>query len=60
MVENIEQILSGICPNCGKESTFNYIGEQEMFKKPAIQLYDCNSCNSSIDLVHINDKKPIQ
>jgi hypothetical protein len=60
MKENIEQILSGICPNCEKESTFNYIGEQEMFKKPVIQLYDCNSCKSSIDLVHISNKKPIQ
>jgi len=50
MTENIEQILSGICPSCGKESTFNYIGEQELINRPAIHLYDCNSCNSSIDL----------
>ena len=59
MSEKLEEKLIGICPNCEKESTFEYIGEQEnVHNKPPIQFYDCKSCGSSIDLVSIYDKNP--
>ncbi|HKZ34170.1 MAG TPA: hypothetical protein VJ142_02975 [Candidatus Nanoarchaeia archaeon] len=58
MAEKLENKLKGICPSCKKESAFNYHGEQEMINRPPIQLYDCNSCGSSIELNRIYDRNP--
>ena len=59
MTKNIEQLLSGICPSCLKESTFNYIGEQEMLSGGPQYFYNCSSCESTIALeryIEINSK----
>ena len=55
-MENLENILNGICPTCGEESEFKYLGEQEMFNKPPIQLYNCGLCKSTIELAGFYNK----
>ena len=56
MAENIEQILSGICPSCEEESDLKYIGELKHNNNLPIQLYNCKLCGSTINLASFNNK----
>ncbi len=59
MTENIEKLLSGICPSCLEESTFNYIGEQKMLDEGPDYLYNCSSCRSTISLETFREQNKI-
>jgi predicted RNA-binding Zn-ribbon protein involved in translation (DUF1610 family) len=46
--------VNGTCPNCGAETHFTYVGDQELPKEAQealgvekLVLYDCDSCGST-------------
>ena len=56
MVENIEKILTGVCPTCKEESEFKYRGPFRLLEDDEIsQLYNCIKCKSTISLESFNE-----